>query len=155
MDGLLFPFTAMKTKRHFSSAPGRRIAALICLAAIILMWAPAWAMAWQVGGMACCNGGMCPAHGHAGTGQSSTNQTAPAPVNCEHHHGKKLAGCSMSCCHESGQALNSAIAFVMPVPSGIAVPALEMASFMDSAPPEFVPSFKPPAPPPRTSQFSL
>ena len=145
----------MKTSRQFPIAPGRTFAAWVCLLAAVLIWTPLWATAWQSGGMACCTGGMCAAHGHAGTGPSQAKRHAPAevPMDCEHHRGTGIADCSMSCCHGSSHSLTAAVLFVLPAPSGISELTPAMAAITIFAPTDFVQPFEPLSPPPRN--FSL
>src|SRR3981189_512841 len=55
----------MKRMTHDSNALGRRLRACVCLMAVMLLWAPAWGAALQAAGVGCCDGAMCPLHGHA------------------------------------------------------------------------------------------
>jgi len=148
----------MKRLLHVPVAPGRIFSAWVCLLAVLLLWVPMWAAAWQAGGMACCNGGMCPAHRAAKTNHAGPRQaSAPeAPMDCEHHsrsgkghHG--MMSCSMSCCHESSHVLAAAVIFVLPEPAALSLPMETMAAPREFAPTEFVRAFEPPFPPPRTS----
>jgi len=106
----------MKKMRHDSNAPGRRLAACVCLVAVILLWAPAWASALQAAGMACCDGAMCPLHGHApkkSSGDTNTAKDAPM-AGCEHHGQKAAMACSMACCHPTDPVVTGAVVFVVP-----------------------------------------
>ena len=114
----------MKRSRHFSNAPGRRLAACVCLVAVMLLWAPAWASALQAAGMGCCDGAMCPLHGHAPKKSSGNAQPAKAaPVaGCEHHGRKAAMDCSMACCHPADPAVTGAVVFVLPNAVDISAP---------------------------------
>lgn len=147
----------MRRSLHVPMVPGRMIEAILCLVAVILLWAPLWAATWQVGGMACCNGGMCPVHGHSTPNQPKpqSTKTEETPIDCEHHSGSGVANCSMSCCHQSSPSLTTAAIFVLPDPVGISQPASVMAGSSNFAPTEFSQSFEPLSPPPRIALFSL
>ena len=147
----------MKTLRHFPIAPGRILGAWLCLLAVVLLWSPIYAAAWQAQGMACCSGGLCAAHGHPKQGQSHQHQprTSETPMDCEHHGDNTLMVCSMSCCHQSSSSLTTAVIFLLPEPAIVSRPAVALASPSNLAPPEFVQSFDPPSPPPRTLISSL
>lgn len=129
----------------------------MCLVATVLLWAPMWAAAWQANGMACCEGGMCAAHGHPGTKQPKPQLTAPKEslMNCAHHGESEIVNCSMSCGHDSRSSLTTAVIFVLPVPAAISKPTQASAALTFFAPTAFVPSYDPLSPPPRTSQFSV
>lgn len=143
----------MKKQGHVPIAPGRLLGAWVCLIAAILLWAPMWAVAWQASGMACCNGTMCLAHGHAGTEGAAKAQSATqehTPRECNHASQTGLLTCQMSCCHEQDRLATGAVIFVLPEPmiisSGIEVTpakiitkALAVTHF-----------FEPPSPPPRS-----
>jgi hypothetical protein len=95
----------MASRRPFPIAAGKKIAALVCLAAALLLWSPLWAAAWQAATMDCCSGGMCPAHGHA-------NRPQPAP--CDHHSGDGLTQCSLSCCQTESPNFVASTVFLLP-----------------------------------------
>jgi len=123
----------------------------VCLIAVLLLWAPAWASAFQAERMACCSGGMCPLHGHAPKKSShdSDEQKEGQPATCEHHGHKSAMDCSMACCHPETPAVAGAIVFVLPISTDlsadlVAIAALPLAHlFAHSL------SFKPASPPPR------
>jgi len=147
----------MKRMRHDSNAPGRRLGACVCLVAVMLLWAPAWASALQAAGMACCDGAMCPLHGHAPKKSSGdTNPAKDAPMaGCEHHVRKAAMDCSMACCHPKDPIVTGAVVFVVPsaaaisAPLFIGPPILTLSSLASS----FV--FDPASPPPRNLRLSL
>lgn len=140
-----------RTSRIFLTLQ-RTFGAWACLLAVVLFWAPFWAAAWQTQGMACCEGGMCAAHAHGKPNQSRPKQDSSA--SCE-HQGSGNPNCSMSCGQESSHSLTSAVIFVLPAPAIISQPALDTVASPSLAPAEFMQSFEPLAPPPRTSLLSL
>lgn len=151
----------MKRSLHVPIAPGRMLAAWVCLLAVLLLWTPMLAAAWQAGGMACCAAGMCPVHGHSKTNHSSPQQPAvpEAPMNCGHsgptsESHSEMTRCSMSCCHENGQSLTAAGIFILPGAVALSKPAIVLAVPRQLAATDFVQSAKPPSPPPRISLLS-
>jgi len=142
--------------RHDSNAPGRRLGACVCLVAVMLLWAPAWGAVLQAAGVGCCDGAMCPLHGHGPKKSSNdTNTAKDAPMaGCE-HHGKAAMDCTMACCHPSDPAVTGAIVFVLPNPPAVTVPLLigPPAHILSSSASSFV--FDPASPPPRTLHLSL
>jgi hypothetical protein len=147
----------MGTSRHFPIAPGRVLEAWVCLVAVVLLWAPMWAAAWRANGMACCCSGLPQAREQSKTNHPRPQQATPveAPIGCQHQGGSEITGCSMSCCHESSPCITTSVIFVLPERATICQPSQAMAAFANFAPTEFVLSFEPPYPPPRTSLFSL
>lgn len=116
---------------HVPVAPGRKTAAWVCLLAVLFLWAPVWAMAVEASALGCCVDGFCgrTTHGHQKTSQAVTAHPAPAEaaMECEHHGGvtrNKVGAmkCSMSCCHESSNALAAAVLFILPRTAPISVP---------------------------------
>jgi hypothetical protein len=114
--GVFLRFGKMKRMRHDSNAPVRKLGACVCLVAMMLLWAPAWASALQAAGMGCCDGAMCPLHGHAPKKSSSDPGPAKdAPMaGCEHHGRKAAMDCSVACCHPKDPVVTGVIVFVMP-----------------------------------------
>lgn len=140
---------------HWSDAPftpGRIFGAWVCLVAVVLLWSPMLAAAWQTGGMACCEGGMCGVHAHVKTNHSRAQHNQH--MNCEHHGGTETADCSMSC-GQGSHSLTSAVIFVLPAPAIFSQPARPIAASSAFVPAEFVRSFEPLSPPPRPSFSSL
>jgi len=138
----------MKHSRHLSNAPGNRAAACVCLLAAVLLWSPLWAAAFHASDMACCDGVMCPLHGHS-------HWPAPAkesPATCEHHGKTAAMDCTLACCQPADSTLTQAILFVLPALPVIsaAVPAGDSATNLFSS--RASPVFDPASPPPRTSQ---
>ncbi len=143
----------MKTKGHIPIAPGK-MGAWVCLVAVMLLWAPLWATAWQSGGMDCCKDGMCMAHRLA-AGQHASGAQDSAPMDCGHGKHAGLAACEMKCCHDAGTTFVAAVIFVMPEPMKITAPA-EASDAREKAQAVIASIlFAPPSPPPRTPLFSL
>jgi hypothetical protein len=92
----------------------------------MLLWAPAWASALQAAGMGCCDGAMCPLHGHAPKkSPGDANQAKDAPMaGCEHHGRKAAMDCSMACCHPADPVVTGAIVFVLPSAVDFSAPRL-------------------------------
>jgi hypothetical protein len=116
----------MKRMRHDSNAPGRRLGACVCLVAVMLLWAPAWASALQAAGVGCCDGAMCPLHGHGPKKSSSdTNSAKDMPMaGCDHHARKAAMDCTAACCHPKDPAVTGATVFVLPSPMTLSAPLL-------------------------------
>jgi len=149
----------MRHSLHHPIAPGRRLRAWVCLLAILLLWSPLWAAAWQSHDMACCTGGICPLHGHAHPAAPKPQATAPAesPSDCDHHSSNQsgIMNCSLSCCQESSPSLTAGIIFVLPAPTMISYRILATDAPQQISAAGLVPSFEPPSPPPRTTSLSL
>lgn len=141
----------MKRTLHVAIAPGRTVGAWACLLALALLWVPLWAAAWQVNGMSCCDGGMCAAHGHAGSKSGTKSHSARqenAPAECQHVP-PGMVTCQLSCCQSHDYPITSAVLFVLPEPMTISaavdVKALELKSPLQAK----AHLFEPPSPPPR------
>src|ERR1700745_2144153 len=117
----------MRGSLHLPIAWGKKLAALVCLLAVLLLWSPLWPAAWLAHGMACCNDGLCLARG----------KPAPPPAKsqnpseeCEHsgsHHAGSMS-CSISCCHETPISLSSAVLFLIPQSVALSGPAQSAAA---------------------------
>jgi len=151
----------MRRSLHVLIAPGRKVAACVCLIAVLLLWSPLWAAAWQADGMTCCNGGMCSAHGQAKPDNPQTQPGVPSqwPSECEHHktaeHSRGAMDCSVSCCHARGSSLAATVIFVLPAPMMIVYCVQTTHTDEQISSPGPLPSFEPPAPPPRTPLLSV
>jgi hypothetical protein len=123
----------------------------------MLLWAPAWASALQAAGMGCCDGAMCPLHGHAPKKSSrDTDSAKDAPMAGCGHHGRQAAmDCSMACCRPADPVVTGAIVFVLPSPVEISAPLLigPPVPTLFSSSSSFV--FDPASPPPRTLLLNL
>ena len=142
----------MKRLRHVSNVPGNRAAACVCLLATLLLWSPLWAAAFHASELACCDGTMCPLHGHRP--KKNPHEPAPAeksPSTCEHHGKTAAMDCTVTCCQPADSNVTQAILFVLPTPPVISTPLLVEASTPGT--PASVNSVvsDPASPPPRTS----
>jgi len=138
-------------------APGRIFGAWVCLLAVMLLWSPMWAAAWHEKGMSCCADGMCLAHSH-----SKSHSTRPvdgasdeSAMHCDHSGPSGIADCSMSCCHEHTSSFATAVIFVMPEPALLHVSLASIGVTPKLTETEFLQSFEPLSPPPRTTFFSI
>lgn len=138
----------MRRSLQFPIAPGRKIAACVCLVAALLLWFPLWVAAWQSNQMNCCTGGMCPAHGHDSEQGHSPSGSQRAPMNCDHGAGGGLIECSMSCCRTEAHSFVTAIFFLLPpvialsrIPGSASLPTFssERAILPPVAPPDLPP----------------
>jgi hypothetical protein len=145
----------MRSRLQLPIAPGKKLAALVCLLAVILLWSPLWATAWQAHGMACCNDGLCLAHGKP-TLPPVKAQTRSG--ECEHADSPQRTEaitCSISCCHETPSSFTNAILFLIPQPAALSQPAQSVAAVSVLALSEFCQSLEPLPPPPRAPFCSL
>lgn len=146
----------MRQSLHSPTALGRKLVALVCFLAVVLLWSPLWAAAWQANTMACCNDGLCPAHGKPASSIPEKQQSAAQ--ECEHQGGSQHTGnmnCSMSCCHETPVSFTTAILFLLPEPTILSQPAQSVATVSVLAASKCFQSLEPLAPPPRASFYSL
>ena len=148
----------MNRSLHVPVAPGRKLGAAVCLLAVMMLWAPLWAMALEASGMSCCADGFCArtAHEHQKTAQAAAVRPSPAesPKECEHHGGSTPnkqgpMKCSMSCCHENSNTLATAVIFVLPIGASISVPLGVTSALPELPATEFMDSIEPLSPPPR------
>src|SRR5215469_3312592 len=155
--------SAMNRSLHVSVAARRKMAGWVCLLAVMLLWAPVWAMALEASAMGCCADGFC---GRA-THERQTNQavklhpaTAETPMECEHQGGaaRNKAGamkCSLSCCHEGSEALAAAVLFILPQTASISVPLGVAWTSPKLTATGFTQSIEPLSPPPRFTSPSF
>jgi len=156
-------FANMQQSLHVAKSPGRKLGASVCLLAVLLLWTPLWAAAWQASLTACCNRGLCAAHGGPKSDHPAAPRRATLPLafeECAHADGGQkhsgLMNCSLSCCQdESNSSWLGSVIFVLPSPAMIL-----RADFASPAPQEIsalglVQPFEPPSPPPRISLLSL
>jgi hypothetical protein len=150
---------SMRPSLHHPIAPGKEVAAFVCLLAVLLLWAPAWAAALQSNQLDCCADGLCPAHGLHHKSSEPASHPAQAPMDCDQQHSSPtqsgFASCSLSCCQDSDRPTTTAVIFVLPSPAQLAEPALTL-----SAPPRIALTSvahvsDPRTPPPRALVSSL
>lgn len=127
--------------------------ACVCLLAVLLLSAPAWAAAFQASQTACCEAGMCPLHGHAPKKSSKDGKAAQeSPMaTCDHHGQKSAVDCSLSCCHPAEEAVTAAVVFVLPGVAEISAPLFSGPALVNSPPRLSSFAFDPASPPPRAS----
>src|SRR5215472_10408286 len=108
-----------------STAPGNRWRACVCLLAVFLLSAPAWAAAFEAQGMVCCGDDICPLRGHTPKKSShdSDKEKNSHPVTCDHHGHKSAADCSVACCHPEAPILSAVALFLLPAPAAVAAPS--------------------------------
>jgi len=103
-----------------STITARTLRAQVCLLAVLLLWLPLGASAWQACNMACCADGMCMAHGRSHSPKaappSEPAKQGSGEMDC-HHSGQSdadgMLACKMDCCHTQQQAMASPIIFLL------------------------------------------
>ena len=149
---LCYGLRPMRRSLHSRIATGRVLAGYTCLLAVILLWAPLWAAAWQAQGMACCNGAMCSAHQHSRSRDSKANQSsAQTPTDCDHGGHARLTPCTLSCCQNQDHALLASVIFVLPQLAQVSLPPDTLAPVSQVTPSHYSRFFDPLFPPPRIS----
>jgi hypothetical protein len=124
----------------------RILAALVCLLAVVFLYAPFAAAAWSSHAMACCTDGFCniPKHHHKKSPVHST-----ASEECDHATGGMM-DCSMSCCQDPDKPAVTSMAFVLP-PAAFAASAMIISGAVKRVHSIEIPrSIAPLSPPPRT-----
>ena len=123
-----------------------RPAALLCLLALSLLYAPLAAPLWLGASTSCCASGMCPLHGYH---HKMPAKAAGMPMDCGHNM-SRISSCSLSCCQTQNQAAVTWHPFLLqdvgPPAEAPSVPKLTPSS----TPLVLSPSLDPPYPPPRT-----
>jgi hypothetical protein len=127
------------------SSPGRRFCAWGCLAALVLLWSPLWAAAWQAARTDCCAGGMCPAHRR--TNQNHYPQ--PSLMPCDHHGGDGISKCSVSCCQSEAHTFVASTTFLLAPQLQLSPSLLAVSALNPDAKREILPPTAPPDHPPR------
>jgi hypothetical protein len=148
----LAPYMRNLRWQSLSQRLQKSIAAIACLIALLLIYAPmAIATVMAVSG-ACCAGERCPIHGNHHPAQNhGTHQNEATPMDCGHegHGTSTLNPCSMSCCQTVEQAPISVHAFLLtPLAITTSLATLATARMAVCA---FIvsPVFAPQAPPPK------
>ena len=152
--GVFWRLSNMRQAPHLCDAPGNKVPACVCLVAVLLLWAPLWAAAYQAAGMACCNGAMCPLHGRMP--KKNSHEGGPAkesPATCDHRAANAAMDCTIACCHPADQSVTPAILFVLPTPPVISDPLLTGDSTLVLSSSRTSPVLDPASPPPRTLPF--
>ena len=123
----------------------RKIAAWVCLVAVIFLYAPLAGAAWTARAMDCCNGQLCNIARHH---HKSAPVRPSGDSECGHDIGAMTA-CSMSCCQDLQRPMLTAVVFVLPLvaiaPAGVTqTGAVELTRAA-----ELPRSMEPQSPPPR------
>jgi hypothetical protein len=123
----------------------RKIAARVCLVAVIFLYAPLVGTAWTARTMDCCNGQLCNIaqhhHKNARARQSGDSE-------CGHDVGAMTA-CSMSCCQDMQRPMLTAVVFVVPQVATRPSDMQETGALDITRTIELPRSVEPPSPPPR------
>jgi hypothetical protein len=118
----------------------------VCLLAMLLLQAPAFA-GFVIAAGVCCSGDVCPIHGH----HQAKQQPGPAPMDCdhEHHSDSSLHSCTISCCHDAPSSTLHPHQFVPAIfyESTELAPLSTISAPTGHAP--FSPLFAPNPPPPK------
>jgi len=145
----------MRQLLPYPGSAGRKPLALVCLLAVVLLWSPLWAAAWQAYHMDCCNGRLCPAHSR--TARTVPTKPQTTSEECEHHGGNSQPSgnmhCSMTCCHEAPVSFTSSTLFLVPQPAALSQPAELVAGVSLLAPSGLFHSLEPLSPPPRATHL--
>jgi hypothetical protein len=141
----------MNSSLHPPIAPGKKLAASLCLLAVLLLWSPLWAAALEASGMACCTGAMCPAHSHpkSNHGNAANPSASEEPMQCNHSGSGSLMNCSMSCCQDQGQTFVTSVHFVLPQRLFVPSPQQSISSAPIFEVPQILRRNDPLSPPPR------
>jgi len=125
----------------------RSLFAMLCLVAVVLLYAPLGGAAWSLYSAACCTTQQCPIKGHHAQHSSASPKHA---MDCGHDK-PAMASCSMSCCQHPDRPAFTPVIFVLPIPLTVsATTNLEaLAPAPDSR--KIFSSIKPLSPPPRIS----
>jgi hypothetical protein len=132
-------------KQNKTDPRKRKLAAIVCLLAVVLLQAPFVRAAWISSTVGCCMGDHCPIPGHHHKSAKMENEM---PMDCGHNM-SKISDCKISCCKTADETAISVQQFVMP--------DLQIAQILPCATPEtvrFVPQMisrfdEPQSPPPR------
>lgn len=132
----------------------RWAAAVFCLLAVTLLYAPLVGAALLANGVNCCAGGFCPIAEHHHHKQQQTPTRESAAMDCGHDMGRMTA-CSMSCCKDPSRPALIPGMFVLPgeniVPAdGEVLSTVQLAQSLEIS--RFV---KPFSPPPRIASTVL
>jgi hypothetical protein len=126
--------------------------AWLCLAAVVILWMPVLAAAWNAHVMACCDGKMCTTQGHRHSKPTEKpSGEAAAPMDCGHSQNASTMSCAMSCCHEQEQFTSAGTIFVLPEAAPRAELSLAESSVLLPDAKQIASLFGPLSPPPRSN----
>src|SRR6266566_4041678 len=124
----------------------RSLLAVLCLVAVVLLYAPLGGAVWSLYSAPCCTSGtQCPVHGHH---HSQTPSGPEHAMDCGHDL-PAITECSMSCCHHPERPALTPVVFLLPAPFTVtATMACEELGPLPGSR-NTVASLKPLSPPPR------
>jgi hypothetical protein len=125
----------------------RSLFAMLCLIAVVLLYAPLGGAAWSLYSAACCTTQQCPIKGHHAQHSPAASEHA---MDCSHDV-PAMASCSMSCCQHPDRPAVAPIIFVLPTPPTVSATANLEALAPAPDPRNVLSSTKPLSPPPRIS----
>jgi len=101
----------MNRTRKCRFSTRQRLSALVCLVALMLMYAQIASAAVMVITGTCCSGDQCPIHGN----HQHSQKTDDPPMDCAHgeHNMSTMDNCSLSCCQDSERPVVHAILFLL------------------------------------------
>lgn len=88
----------------------RKVAALLCLLAVVLLQAPFARAAWFSSSMGCCMSDHCPIPGHH---HKPAKAESEMPTDCGHNMGH-MSDCKISCCKTIDETAINIAQFVVP-----------------------------------------
>jgi hypothetical protein len=136
----------------FHQRLNKSIASVLCLIALLVVYAPMATATLMALSGTCCAGDYCPIHGNHHPAQNdNTGKNKSAPMDCGHedHDTGKMDSCSMSCCHTVEQTLVSVHVFLLTplaITTSLANPSPAPIALDNSI---ISPIFAPQAPPPK------
>ena len=138
----------MSRRNRLGLSTKPRLSALVCLVALMLIYAQVATSAVMAMTGTCCSGDQCPIHGNHHRPQKSEQ----VPMDCGHsgHDMSKMDNCSMSCCHNIEQSAVHANLFLLTPLSLSTSPAPSSAISFSSGVVKIFLAFAPLAPPPRS-----
>ena len=133
---------------RWTNSFSRRLAAVACLFAVLLLQVPFAQGAWM-SSMACCMTGQCPIPGHHHQKQPQQSQANDMPMDCGHDM-SHMSDCKMSCCKTSDETSINIAQFVMPDLQITLEPLAATPQVSCFAPQMISRSEKPQSPPPKS-----
>jgi hypothetical protein len=130
------------------SSTRRRLSALVCLVALMLVNSQIAASAAMAITGTCCSGDQCPIHGNHHHPQKTDNP----PMDCGHgeHNLSTIVNCSMSCCDNTEQpAVHGNLFLLTALSVSTSLTRLSEISFAHPTT-NLSPAFAPLAPPPKS-----
>jgi hypothetical protein len=85
---------------------------MLCLVAVVLLYASLGGAAWSLYSTVCCTSQQCPIKGHHAKHAPAASEHA---MNCGHDM-PAMSTCTMSCCHNPDRPALAPVIFVLPSP---------------------------------------